>query len=163
VDPNRPSTIYAGAYSVDYGSGLFRSVDGGASWIRIADIVPFALAIDPRPPSTVYAGGYRSVDGGSTWTATALATSFVLSLTVDAASGAVYAGTLNGEVLRSLDRGATWSPVGESLEGFGIVSLAVDPSGAALYAGTYSAGAFRLAFEEEPVRPRTRVVPRRRP
>jgi streptogramin lyase/photosystem II stability/assembly factor-like uncharacterized protein len=65
VDPTSPSIIYAGTS----GSGIFKSVDGGAHWSAINNGVPtlsaFAgleaivpvgdLGIDPRNPSTVYA------------------------------------------------------------------------------------------------------------
>src|SRR5437016_5701714 len=59
VDPVTPSTLYA--VGVSY-RGIFKSIDGGASWISIKSgqgmsgpELFVALAIDPETPSTVYA------------------------------------------------------------------------------------------------------------
>jgi photosystem II stability/assembly factor-like uncharacterized protein len=81
-----PSTLYAVALP---GRGVFKSTDGGDSWIsikagRTTDSLENirALAIDPATPSTIYAaadlwgpGGssediiYKSTDGGQNWRA----------------------------------------------------------------------------------------------
>ena len=56
IDPETPSTLYAGIY----GGGVFKSTDGGAAWsalnagLTTADV--FAVAIDPATPITLYAG-----------------------------------------------------------------------------------------------------------
>lgn len=82
--------------------------DGGS----IVDLVSV-----PGSPRTLYAsvGGtvYRSEDGGASWTSTLLGDvlSTVYSLAVDAVDpSTVYAAQM--EVLRSLDGGRTWVPVG---------------------------------------------------
>ncbi|MBL8958435.1 MAG: hypothetical protein JNJ98_01170, partial [Gemmatimonadetes bacterium] len=62
------------------GSGLYRSLDGGDSWERLANGLPkgdigrIGVAIAPSQPSTVYAivesrqgGVFRSDDRGATW------------------------------------------------------------------------------------------------
>src|SRR5450756_837379 len=75
INPKVPSTLYAST-----GSQVFRSVDGGDTWIALntsfagAPPAVMALAIDPVTPSTLYAGTYgsgifRSADSGDTWTA----------------------------------------------------------------------------------------------
>src|SRR5262245_32591479 len=91
VDPNTPSTIYAGTKG-----GVFKSSDGGVHWDAINVGLPtptssdqnggpyiYSLAIDPRNSATLYAGVsflgdiifaepggvgvYKSDDGGDNW------------------------------------------------------------------------------------------------
>ena len=63
--------------------GAWRSTDGGATWTHLDGVgIPFAWAVDPGSPATVYAaGGYgangptqggawKSTDAGVTWTPT---------------------------------------------------------------------------------------------
>ena len=60
-DPHTPGMLYAGVW----GGGVFQSTDGGASWSAIntglTNLDVRALAIDPRTPSTLYAGTRRGV------------------------------------------------------------------------------------------------------
>lgn len=70
VDPQTPTTLYAGTRS-----GVYKSVDGGANWVNLNSVCRdvYALAIHPRT-SVIYAAGYgsgvySSDNGGSTWTA----------------------------------------------------------------------------------------------
>jgi len=79
ADPTSPATVYAGG---DY-MGAFKSVDGGRHWqparsgMEQGDrspgyfYTPFAMAIDPRNPLTLYAateiGIFKSGDGAATW------------------------------------------------------------------------------------------------
>ncbi len=81
VAPNDADSVYAllGTQSLKQ-AGFARSSDGGASWSTVdlgsTDLLGtqsnFAtvLAIDPKSPSTIYAGGldmYRSTDSGTTF------------------------------------------------------------------------------------------------
>jgi len=110
--------------------GLYRSTDGGATWeqLTLAAGVTWGvttLAVDPRNPSVLYAGGdnggssggglQRSTDGGSEWTPLqiglpAAAGGDVVSLTALATQpltvlAAVYEpGARIGAVARLLDR-----------------------------------------------------------
>jgi photosystem II stability/assembly factor-like uncharacterized protein len=87
IAASRPDRIYAvvgttepGTYSSAAGLGVFRSDDGGQSWIRITTDPRPALRIgggdlpiirvDPSKPDVVYSTGLvtmKSVDGGKTW------------------------------------------------------------------------------------------------
>src|SRR5947207_1484694 len=58
------------------GEGLFRSTDGGASFVRACEGMFVechvrALAVHPRSPETLYLGSelglFRSTDGADTW------------------------------------------------------------------------------------------------
>ncbi len=84
VDPNDGNIVYAGAAS----GGLWKSYDGGASWVPLTDHLPSlaigSIAIDPNNTQRIIIGTgegtnnwdrvfgddvYRSEDGGNTWTA----------------------------------------------------------------------------------------------
>lgn len=86
VDPVNPNNLYAGGReanvdgttSGDWGGGVFKSTDAGATWQAINTGLPegwvYSLVLDPKTPSTVYAGThsqgvYKSKDGGATWQA----------------------------------------------------------------------------------------------
>ncbi|MGB9666913.1 MAG: WD40/YVTN/BNR-like repeat-containing protein, partial [Candidatus Cryosericum sp.] len=91
-----------------------------------------SLAIDPKFPTTLYAGTpdgvYRSTNSGAAWTATtATPPRDVISLAVDPKNPAIlYAGTLEEGLYRSTDSGATWTLVSTGL-GYAVVSfLAID-------------------------------------
>ena len=70
VDPIVPQNVYLASPS-----GLFRSKDGGLTWVDLKaqlDSLPVALALDPRHPATLFAlltSGtlLRSDDSGATW------------------------------------------------------------------------------------------------
>ena len=92
MDPRDSGVIYASAYQrfrrvwalIDGGpgSGIHKSVDGGATWNKLENGLPkemmgrIGLAVSPAAPDTVYAiieaagkdsGFYRSTDGGGNW------------------------------------------------------------------------------------------------
>lgn len=74
VNPRNPLILYAGT-----AGGLYKSTDGGLSWVDIQGNLPsriVMLAIAPSAPSTLYVavgrslgsyGVFHSTDGGSTW------------------------------------------------------------------------------------------------
>jgi photosystem II stability/assembly factor-like uncharacterized protein len=96
VDPRDAKVAYAAALGHQYGSneqrGVFKTVDGGASWTKVlykdANTGAVSLAIDPQNPNVLYAalwqtrrppwnvyppsngpgsGLYKTVDAGKTW------------------------------------------------------------------------------------------------
>jgi len=90
MDPQEPDVIYAAMWefrrqphtfnSGGKGSGLYRSLDGGATWKKLKQGIPdenlgrIAVAVAPSRPSTVYAvieskktAVYRSADMGENW------------------------------------------------------------------------------------------------
>lgn len=92
VAPSAPGTLYVGTGEADMrsdiaqGVGMFKSVDGGASWkaIGLSDTQAIGkILVDPRDASVLLVaalghpygpnaqrGVFRSVDGGKTWTKT---------------------------------------------------------------------------------------------
>ncbi len=89
IDPNNPNTIWVGTGEnvsgrhVGYGSGVYRSRDGGQSWesMGLEDSERIGMIrVDPRDSNTIFvaaqgplwSGGgerglYKSTDGGETW------------------------------------------------------------------------------------------------
>ncbi len=147
VDPSNPSRIYA-ATGID---GLFRTADGGKTWIGLTGIggVVGKVAIDAQAPDTLYAISgkewwnsrlFRTTDVGNTWTQ-ADSRYPVYSVIVDPGKqGLVYAGQ-GGAVSASRDGGTTWSSSNipydcSDLCLAAITSLALDPaSPSTIYAG----------------------------
>jgi photosystem II stability/assembly factor-like uncharacterized protein len=153
LQPGSSKILYAGTRG-----GVFKSVDGGATWIPPGEGPPvtnvLSVAVDPAHPATVYAGldqggVHRSSDGGAHWMdiGGGLPAEFrrpsVRSLVV-APSGAVYAGTDLG-VFRSLKGDDFWQPLNQGLpQGGSVISLEIDPSRPQrMYAGLPAGGLYR--------------------
>jgi hypothetical protein len=155
IDPQTPTTVYAGTYG-----GVFKSTDGAGSWSP-ANIggggfggFVFALAIDPQTPTTVYAGTFagvvKSTDRGGSWAPAntgltcGVALCRVSALALDPQTPTtLYAGTAAG-VSTSTDGGASWSAVNGGLTNLDVHTLALDPqTPTTVYAGT-SEGVFVL-------------------
>ncbi len=105
------------------GSQLYRSTDGGSTWANVGMEYPFAIAFNPKVPSTVYAlhMGPRgeefaiSTDRGSTWADTTLVPVKGPLLCQFhpqglAVSGTVLLAAAPSGVVRSADGGNTWDP-----------------------------------------------------
>jgi photosystem II stability/assembly factor-like uncharacterized protein len=122
IDPTNPSVIYAGTGEYSSGSGgdgLFKSLDGGASWTRVATTAQVGdstsrIIVDPQDPQRVFlaggAGCFRSTDGGATWSQRLGGSCSDLALN-PVNPQIVYAGRANDGVYRSLDGGNTFSKV----------------------------------------------------
>ena len=177
VDPSNPNVVYAAFEGLPEvanvgpggrsGFGVFRSENGGGSWIPIDTGLParaqaVALAIDPHTSSTVYCVAapqgefevpvvnsvYRSSDSGAHWT---LANTGLPSanlgprvLAIDpATTSTLYAGTGQNGVFKSVDGGAHWTPANSGIAGASIDAIAIDPvSPATIWVGS-AAGVFR--------------------
>jgi photosystem II stability/assembly factor-like uncharacterized protein len=89
VAPSNPSIVWAGTgepnnrQSSSWGDGVYKSVDAGATWVRMGLTDSYHIGrvvIDPRNPDVVYVaalghlwgqnqerGLYKTIDGGKTW------------------------------------------------------------------------------------------------
>ena len=141
----QPNTILAGTGDFNgngnYGIGLMKSTDGGATWVNLGSsqftgFAVSAIAWDPENPNiiTVASGRgantianlYRSTDGGTTWNivignnndTAALEQSFLWRENGGRRSASLCDGSPHGgQVYRSDDRGATWTKLTPPLGG----------------------------------------------
>jgi photosystem II stability/assembly factor-like uncharacterized protein len=165
VDPSNPERVYVGAFGHAFGPnaerGVFRSLDGGASWEKVLYLDEkhgvSDLEIDPENPNVLYAalwhferkpwtmtsgsesgGLYKSVDGGATWKKLEKGLPRLLGrIGVKAAPSRpetvyVLAESREGTLFRSDDRGESFtkisSDVGIVSRGFYYADLRIDPS-----------------------------------
>jgi photosystem II stability/assembly factor-like uncharacterized protein len=167
IDPSNPQTIYAGSW----GSGIFKSQDGGQSWQQINhgldNLYINSLVINPALPSTLYAGTYKSQvyksqDGGKNWVWSGTGMqdqAIVYSIAVDPlAPATIYAGARgvsnngnppwNGVVYKSVDAGHTWTSIlmnigGEDVQDW-VYSIAINPTeNSSVYVASHEHGPFR--------------------
>jgi photosystem II stability/assembly factor-like uncharacterized protein len=145
------------------GSGLYRSLDGGATWqdcyAALAPeqpLVTTAVALSPAfaADRALFAGGHggvlRSHDGGATWHLALLPSPppMVAALAVSPdfmRDGTLLAATLEDGIFRSTDRGASWAACNFGLLDLHVLALAASPDFAGdqtVFAGTES-GMFR--------------------
>src|SRR2546422_761138 len=169
VDPSTPSTLYAG-FVWEYGDfpfgGVLKSTNSGQSWSNASTGLPtnldiYALAIDPKTPTTIYAGltsngVYKSIDGGNSWSAAgtgllsggtvrALAINPVTPTTVYAATDVVF-GNTSGQVFVSVDGGSTWNSVSNGLpiDAYGLHDVEIDPATpSTLYVAVFGDGVYK--------------------
>jgi Abnormal spindle-like microcephaly-assoc'd, ASPM-SPD-2-Hydin len=144
IDPTDTSIIYAGTSNregsqfsraaTQPGAGLFKSMDGGASWIALGSGFPAGNAgnatqfinqsinvviVDPANNQIVYLasnfGLFRSTDGGLNWTQGTApnggASTLALDPTSPAAARILYAGVNGVGVVQSTDGGQNWTTI----------------------------------------------------
>jgi photosystem II stability/assembly factor-like uncharacterized protein len=151
INPSNPQVVYAGSF----GSGVFKSTDGGDSWKPVnqgmTNLYIYSLAIDPKNPDILYAGTYhsqvyKSQNGGISWTWSGSGIqdqAVVYSIAIDPIDPyRLYAATRgvsnngyapwNGAVYKSINGGQSWTPslwnVGTENVQDWVYSLAVNPN-----------------------------------
>ncbi|MBN1342840.1 MAG: hypothetical protein JXQ73_09190 [Phycisphaerae bacterium] len=168
VDPENPQTVYVSTGFVDagIGQGVFKSTDGGASWLPINngldDLTVSDLVMDPRDPNTLYAGTgsvddqkedaaaiylYVTHDGGATWepvvtapkdyVVTALTFARDESTLLFGGYGRFYAMDTKLGTVERLDTGV--DVIGENFLFSYVLAAPAAPEGV-MYAGTYASG-----------------------
>ncbi len=154
LDPADASTVYLGTGEYQTGStgdGLYRSTDGGASWVQIATAgmtgeQVSAVAVAPGNSALIHvagsAGYARSTNGGSSWTRTINAACSAMVVHPTDAS-IVYAARGSGGIYKSTSGGASFSKLssGLPLTGFGRIVMAISRSNpSVLYAAFINGG-----------------------
>jgi len=159
-----PQTVYV-SFAVGEGSGIavYRTDDGGANWVRLANAVNYGggqlwydnfLACAPDNPKIVYGGGltiYRSDDGGENWHDASRSYAGGENTHPDQHCyqfdphdpKTIYAGC-DGGIFVSYDRGDTWHSINNGLATLQFVGMDVDPFNPAVaYGGTQDNGTSR--------------------
>ncbi len=133
-------------------NGVFRSLDGGGSWTRLAsgltdpNVTALVSAGDAVLAGTRRHGLFRSVDRGDTWQPVDLGipNQWVLVLAADPADPSrIYAGTADSGVFRSEDGGATWTVSNDGLDNLTVGGLAVSPLDSDVIYAAASTSVFR--------------------
>ena len=136
ADPGTPTTLYEATGDL----GIFKSLDGGASWTQSSSGIPSgsiqALAVDPVHPQTLYAAVtasiasppssavYKSVNGAASWTVADTGAFTVSQLAVDAQNDNIV-WEVGPNLRKSVDGGATWQAV--TFPGGTVAAFALDP------------------------------------
>ena len=145
IDSHHHRTLYFAGRN----SGVWRSQDAGASWIKVDSTPVLTVTVDPVDSSVVYAGGasgvLKSVDGGDSFVpkndglpdAVVTRTGFIQVQPNH--HNVVYVGFEGAGVYRSSNGGETWAAVNSGLDDPNVYGLAMDPdSPNTLYASTSS-------------------------
>lgn len=121
------TVLYAGLYAGGE-SGLWRSLDRGATWSPIAALAggsALGVFVDRAHPDTVvstlgvFGGSFRTTDGWQTWSKFSEGV-----LAVDPSDPSVLYGLGAAGVEKSVDGGATWSAIGAPADTY---RMTVDP------------------------------------
>jgi photosystem II stability/assembly factor-like uncharacterized protein len=152
-NPSDINVLYAGAAT----GGVFKSTDGGLTWLPVADDVANLnvgdLAVDPLNPETVwlgtgepngghnnFAGGgvYRSTNGGATWDFMGLGETVSIGrIVVDptnsqrvfvAAQGSYFGPNPERGIYRTTNGGTSWQRVLFVSDSTAATDIAIDPS-----------------------------------
>lgn len=137
-DPANTQTLYIGTFLTwapgvpgamppTIANGVFKSSDGGNSWVHASNGLPR------------YAGA-----GSSHWSVLALAINPANPQVLYAGLSNLYATSISGDVYKSTDGGANWSQASTGISGQDVRALFIDPadpSGDTVYAGTGGDGA----------------------
>lgn len=149
IDPTNPAIIYSGSVS----GGVWKSTNGGSTWIPTSDfadnIAISSIAIDPTNPNIIYAGtgeGFfnydavrgagvlKSIDGGSSWT---MLTSFsggssfpyfINDLKIRPDNTNILFAASNSGLFRTTNAGASWSMIKEGQSTPRTTQIVLDPN-----------------------------------
>lgn len=151
IDPSDHLAIYAGTVA----DGLLFSFNGADTWNSAKDLSEgpiSAIAVNPADKCTIYAGSrnkiYKSTDCNRTFSQVYYETRIdtdVLDIEVDWYNNSiVYAGTSEGDLVKSTDAGASWSALGRFESD--INDIALDPfDSRVMYVGTKKKGLWKTA------------------
>ena len=164
MSPTDQNIIYAGAAN----GGIFKTINGGASWDPIFDDNAYLaigdIELDPNDENTIFVGTgdknfgggshlgngvYKSTDAGLNWTQIGLEqTAIITEVIIDPTNsdrifvstlGNTYEKTTERGVYRTSDGGSTWQNVLFISDSSGVIDMVMDPSNSdILYATGYN-------------------------
>jgi len=149
LHPVDPEQIYAATTS-----GVFKSPDGGASWISFSEGLPVSkieifrcLLLLPSGPTELLLGTsqglFKRVRGSPSWEAAdgMVAKEHITVLASHPKTDLLYAGTVKSGVLQSQDGGKTWDHLGKPLRKVWVTDIVFDPQDSdVIYASTRGDG-----------------------
>jgi len=155
LDYSDPDVIFASAGN----RGIYHSIDAAASWNNIIEDPSWPYGETDYQYFLIHQGSgnyytctgfriYRSTNSGETWEQIYETEDWDIStITIDptsAPASIIYVGTWEGEMFKTTDGGANWSPIGSGLPTEEITIITVDPNTpATLYAGTNRFGIYK--------------------
>jgi photosystem II stability/assembly factor-like uncharacterized protein len=164
MDPQNSATLYAGNIVLGRG-GVFKTIDGGASWNAVSFGLPdsgvIALAINPQNTDIIFAatradGLFQSTDGGASWTILNTGLPVISALAIDPQNtNTMYAAAYYGStddysaLFRTVDAGASWTQIGPSYydedtgHGIRVIALATVPQTAGTVYAATSVGLYK--------------------
>ena len=122
VDPSNPDTLLVAGEAfclpngTRVGGGVFKTTDGGASWLRVRNGTGSDVIYDPTNSSVAYVamsseGIFKSIDGGDTWLAASTSISGARIRLAMAPSDpqTLYALTSGSALHRTTNGAASWN------------------------------------------------------
>lgn len=117
-DPTNSNIIYiAGVHGCN---GVWKSIDGGANWIRTPtpNCDTTSVEVNPNNPNIVYAAEgriYKSIDGGQSWnTVWDDYSSGITGLAIDPFNSNIVYASGNQGIYKSSDHGENWALISGS-------------------------------------------------
>lgn len=157
ISPQDKNTLYVGTgepfgnLGAIGGSGVYKTIDGGATWESLTNTVSFGdigrIIINPNDKNNIVVGArsgiYRTTDGGANWSQTFSSSGTVQDLDADPTDFNIQYGSVgNFGIVKSTDAGVTWSTSFDRADFNGNHSrfeLAVSPADANyIYLSVYS-------------------------
>jgi len=143
IDRSNSNVVYAGGYNAK----LFKTTDGGASWVSSATGLNGTvndIKIASTKANTVYAGTssgvFKSTNAGGNWTNTGLSASVNAVLINPSNENEIYAATTNG-IYKSTTGGGGWTAMNTGLLTTNTTSLGIYPNNW-LFCGTNGTGMY---------------------
>lgn len=144
IDPNDEDIMYAGTW----GYGVYKSVDGGANWVEMNDMLGSVAvhALVMNSAGEVYAGTfdngiYKYDANTSEWSDLGIGYRYIWSLAVNS-NDDIYAGTYGGGVYYT-DDDVNWYSANNGLGGMYIYGIRVD-SNDDVYVSTWASGIYKF-------------------
>ncbi len=151
-DPLNPARMWAGSF----GSGVYRSTDGGTTWTAsrtgLVNTFVRALACNPRYPDSLFCGTndgvWLSVDGGVNWNRLLSTNQSVRAIAIHPSRTAtMYAATYGLGVFKSVNGGKNWSAINLGLANTNVRDVVLHPTKPdTLFAATSGGGGVHRSF-----------------
>jgi photosystem II stability/assembly factor-like uncharacterized protein len=149
-DPSDRQAFYVGTET----QGAYYSWDGGGTWWALG--APFAksrvdaIAVDPNAKCTIYvaagAKAYKTSDCARSWRSSDFETTLTALAIDPLATSTLYVGNTKGDILKSVDGGASWRAAHRLDNRIRTILIASPPSGRGapmIFAATQGAGMYR--------------------